>query len=151
MAMTKKATVSLVKCKSYDDNACEAAVRRMFELLGGVASFVKPGQKVFVKPNLLLAAKPDRAITTHPSVMKPIIRLLMDAGAEVSFGDLPGGYHAGNVSLINDKCGMTRLAEETGARLVKLEQFGFRKASIPNGRSCTKYLFRNTSTKWTCS
>lgn len=129
----EKSKVSIVRCKTYAPEECDAAVEKALSLLGGIEAFVKPGMRVFVKPNLLLAASPARAITTHPAVMRPILRACVKAGAEVFFGDLPGGFHAGNVKLINDKCGMTPLAEETGAKLVHLEQYGFKRVRVAEG------------------
>ena len=63
-----------------------------------------------------------------------VIRAVQAAGAEPFFGDLPGGFHVGNTRRLHDKCGMTGVAERTGAGLVCLEQHGFRERPIPNGK-----------------
>ena len=61
-------TVALVPCVSYDMDRVLPAVREGLALLGGVAAFVRPEEKILLKPNLLSRALPQRAITTHPAV-----------------------------------------------------------------------------------
>ena len=47
-----KSKVSLVRCESYNyDNVLEA-VRKGIDLLGGIAAFIKPGEKILLKPDL---------------------------------------------------------------------------------------------------
>ena len=41
-------------------------------LIGGIEKFVSPGQKVLLKPNLLGTFEPDKAVTTHPELVKAI-------------------------------------------------------------------------------
>jgi uncharacterized protein (DUF362 family) len=87
--MTTK--VSLVKCPSYDMPAVDSSVRRAVELLGGIDKFVKPGMKILLKPNLLSARTPDRHVTTHPEIVRAVIRLVKAAGGIPVLGDSPGG------------------------------------------------------------
>ena len=53
---------------------------------------------VLVKPNLLKPAEADSAVTTHPAVLRAVLRMLEEYGcANVRFGDSPGqdtGAHA---------------------------------------------------------
>ncbi len=42
------------------------ATRAAVELLGGMKQFVKPGQKVIIKPNMSFSTPPERASNTHP-------------------------------------------------------------------------------------
>jgi len=64
------AQISVVKCNSYEPSLVEQAVRSTLDLLGGLTSFVKPGSRVLVKPNLLMSKGPEYAITTHPQVVR---------------------------------------------------------------------------------
>ena len=126
--------VSLIKCTSYDPDQVAAALDCALMPFGGMAAFTQPGQKVFLKVNLLLAAAPEQAITTHPAVVEAVIRAVQATGAEVFFGDLPGGFHIGNTRRIYKKCGMAGVAERTGATLPLLEKSGFRERPIPHGK-----------------
>jgi uncharacterized protein (DUF362 family)/Pyruvate/2-oxoacid:ferredoxin oxidoreductase delta subunit len=85
-----KSKVSLVKCRSYDEGLVLEAVQKAVELLGGWPAFIKPGSRVLLKPNLLTAYPPERAVTTHPAVVAAVVRLLKDQGARVYIGDSPG-------------------------------------------------------------
>jgi uncharacterized protein (DUF362 family) len=51
------------------------------DLLGGIRQFVKPGQKVVIKPNMSFSTPPERASNTHPEVVREIVMLCKEAGA----------------------------------------------------------------------
>lgn len=129
-----KTKVAIAKCGSYVPAEVGAAVDTLLARLGGIEKFVKPGMRVFVKPNLLLAASPNKACTTHPEVLIAVIKRLQAAGAEVSFGDLPGGFHAGSTRNVHRTCEMTQVAEATGAELVTIEKHGFKEIVIPGAK-----------------
>lgn len=85
-----RSKVALVRCESYDEEVVYAAVKKGVELIGGLASIIKGGEKVLLKPNNLATSKPDDAVTTHPSVLNAAARLMTEAGFAVSYGDSPG-------------------------------------------------------------
>jgi uncharacterized protein (DUF362 family)/NAD-dependent dihydropyrimidine dehydrogenase PreA subunit len=84
------AHVALVRCETYDKQTVYEAVGQGLELLGGVERFVRPGEKIVLKPNLLLGIAPDRPANTHPAVFGAVARHLQNAGADVAYGDGPG-------------------------------------------------------------
>ncbi len=88
--------------------------------LGGIGRFVRPGMKVLLKPNLLTAADLERAITTHPALVQAVAELVRDAGGTIFIGDSPGGP-VKKTPPVWRKGGMTRVAEQTGARLVAFD------------------------------
>ena len=47
------ARVALVPCNSYDEEKVFAAVQTGVNLMGGISAFVKPDEKILLKPNLL--------------------------------------------------------------------------------------------------
>ena len=55
-----------VPCKDYDSENVYAAVRSGIRALGGMKAFLRPEERVLVKPNLLKPADADSAVTTHP-------------------------------------------------------------------------------------
>jgi len=124
-----KTKVSLVKCGSYEQKTVMDAVRRAVDLLGGIRAFVKPGEKILLKPNLLSAKEPERAITTHPEIVRAVIRLVKEAGATPLVGDSPGGAVKG-VERVWEKTGMKRIAEEEGVELVNFETAGATEKKI---------------------
>ena len=87
----EKSTVALVPAGSYDQAEVDAAVRAGVELLGGIGRFVRPEEKILLKPNLLSGSLPQKAVTTHPAVFSAAVSLLREAGyRHLSYGDSPG-------------------------------------------------------------
>ncbi len=66
------------------------AVREALAPLGGMAAFVKPGERIAIKPNLLMAVPPERAITTHPAMVAAVALEVREAGATPLVVDGPG-------------------------------------------------------------
>lgn len=111
--------VALVGCGGYDPGQIEAAVRQAVEMLGGLDRIVQPGQRVLVKPNLLLPSDPARAIVTHPTVVQAVVKLAQEAGGRVLIADNPvvvpmtgRGWQSAY-----ERSGLAAVAAETGAVL----------------------------------
>jgi len=104
-------TVAVVRCDSYDEENVQSAIDRGLALLGGVESFVRPGEKLLLKPNLLVGGKPSRVITTHPSVFGAVARAFQAASATLSFGDSPG---FGKPEMAAQRAGLLSVARELG-------------------------------------
>jgi uncharacterized protein (DUF362 family)/ferredoxin-like protein FixX len=83
---------SIVFIRKAEYETAGLVVRELLEKTG----LVFRGKKVLVKPNILSGCAPERAVTTHPSVVTAVVDFLLDAGADVSVGDNPGigGYGA---------------------------------------------------------
>jgi len=105
-------SVSLQALQNYHPAAVDVALARLLEPLGGIQAFISPGQKVLLKPNMLAGKSPAKAVTTHPEIVRAVIRLAQQAGGIVSVGDSPG---LGNPEQVASKCGILQVLEETGA------------------------------------
>jgi uncharacterized protein (DUF362 family)/Pyruvate/2-oxoacid:ferredoxin oxidoreductase delta subunit len=123
--------LALVKCPSYKQSEVDGAVAEALESLGGMNNFVRPGQKVLLKVSLLTAAKPAAAITTHPAVVKSVVREVQKAGGVVYLGDTPANSFL-DVSEIFRLCGLEAVAAETGARLTSLRKAGPQLKKLKN-------------------
>jgi len=119
--------VAFERCPDYDLATVGAAVRAALEPLGGMGAFVQPGQTVLLKPNLLTDSPPEAAITTHPEVVRAVIRLVREAGAECRVGDSPASVI--KLERVWARTGMRALCEEEGVELVTLEVGGARTFS----------------------
>lgn len=82
--------VATVRCAAYDTDRVRAAVREVLAAFGGMSAFVRPGERVALKPNLLLAATPDKGITTHPAVVEAVALEVRAAGATPFVVESPG-------------------------------------------------------------
>jgi uncharacterized protein (DUF362 family)/NAD-dependent dihydropyrimidine dehydrogenase PreA subunit len=85
------ARVAIARLDDYAPAAVARALRDVLEPLGGARAFVAEGARVVLKPNLLWASAPDRAVCTHPEVIRQAARLARENGAaEVVVSDSPG-------------------------------------------------------------
>ena len=116
MGRKEAARVALVPCGSYDGETVYQAVKWGVEALGGMAAFVRPEEKVLIKPNLLGKQPPQMAVTTHPAVFAAAARLLRENGcADISYGDSPGNPNATPQSAAEGS-GIAEEAERLGVR-----------------------------------
>ncbi len=112
----KSDLVNIVSCPDYADETCEAAIRSVLAPLGGL-DWVRPGMKIAIKANFVAAAKPDRAVTTHPNLLVALSKLLIARGASVVIGDSPGNlYNAAVLNRVYAMAGLER-AEAMGVVL----------------------------------
>ena len=111
--------ITIEKCPDYDVAAVTEALVRLLEPLGGMEAFVRPGERVLLKPNMLYGKPPEKAVTTHPAVLKAVIGLVREAGGTVLVGDSPG---FGGIRKVAEKSGMLAVIEETGVELVPFDE-----------------------------
>lgn len=141
-----KSRVSIVKCADYDREALRQAIERAVGLLGGITSFVKPGSRVLVKPNLLMAQGPEMPVCTHPEFIRAVVRMLREINAQVLIGDGPSvwGGRSENVDEVYDVCGIREIAHDEGCRVVYFDKnswFGkIPLASVLNEVDCVVSL-----------
>lgn len=122
-----KSKVSLIHCSSYEPHKVYDAVRKAVDLLGGISSIIKPGNRVLIKPNLLSAKPPESGIDTHPEVVRAAIRLAKEAGGIVEVGDSPGGS-VKKMADVYTASGIGKVCEEENVRIA-----GFDKVKIIRG------------------
>jgi uncharacterized protein (DUF362 family)/NAD-dependent dihydropyrimidine dehydrogenase PreA subunit len=115
-----KSKVALIKCGSYDEAEVFNAVRRGIDLIGGIACFVKTGEKIVLKPNVLVGVNPERCVTTHPSVFKAVGRILKDAAVDARYGDSPGFLGKGEPAM--QRAGLKQAATELDIKLADFEE-----------------------------
>jgi len=128
-----KSQVSIVRCADYTLDNVRSAVKKSFAHLGGIESFVKKDQKVLIKPNLLSAKDPSRAITTHPSLVQAVVEEVQNMGAVPILGDSPGGVERG-IKRVWENTQMSLVAGLTGAKLVAFESEGVYERGTKDGK-----------------
>lgn len=87
--MAQSSTVAVVWCADYENGSVLRALETGIRLLGGLDRFVKAGRRILLKPNMLAADVAERCVTTHPSVLRAVGQMCLDAGASATFGDSP--------------------------------------------------------------
>lgn len=127
--------VAIIRCPGYEERSVRRSVQDAVEAAGGFSAAVRPGSTVLLKVNLLRAAAPDEAVTTHPAVVAAVAEMVRDLGANAIIADSPGSgyrYNKRTMEGVYLKCGMKEAAQRTGAVLnMDME---VKSVSHPEGR-----------------
>ncbi len=111
--------VALQRCADYRPEAVDEALDRLLGDLGGLEQWVA-GRDVLLKPNFLLARAPDRAVNTHPQVVRAMARAALSAGARrVAVADSPA---VGKGRRVAAKLGLPALLDPLGVEVVELNE-----------------------------
>jgi uncharacterized protein (DUF362 family) len=94
-------TVSLISAHSYELNSLSSSLESVLAPLGGIGAFVKSGDRVLLKPNLLTGARPDKECVTRRELVHAVARLVLDAGGKPFLGDSPAFGSARGVAKAN--------------------------------------------------
>ncbi len=116
----RRTAVAAARCPDYDFDRVRAALREVLAPLGGMSSFVKPGERIAIKPNLLSPAPIEKAIVTHPVVLAAVAVEVKEAGAHPLVVESPGTgvVHARPViERAFRKVGYVEMAERYGFEL----------------------------------
>ena len=94
-------SVSLIRASSYVLDDLRQSVAALLEPLGGMTAFVKPGDRVLLKPNLLTGARPTKECVTRPELVYCVAELVIAAGGKPFLGDGPAFGSAHGVAQAN--------------------------------------------------
>jgi uncharacterized protein (DUF362 family) len=109
-------TAALVRCPTYEAEVVDEALDRALDLAGGLCAYVRRGDRVLVKPNLLTGQPPENAATTHPQLVDALLRRLLDLGARPTIGDAPAFGWAAQVA---EGCGIAVVVRKYDVSLVE--------------------------------
>ena len=105
--------VAIVACGAYEEALVDHAVNEALELLGGWEKFTEPGQGAYLKPNLAGPFSPERAVTTHPLVVKSVAKALSIRKMRPTIGDSPAGLANRNyLKLTYKRTGMESVSKQ---------------------------------------
>jgi uncharacterized protein (DUF362 family) len=111
------APVSLICALSYHIPDLHQSLQAVLAPLGGMEAFVKPGDRVLLKPNLLTGARPTKECTTRPELVYSVAQLVQEAGGKPFLGDSPAFGSAYGVAKAN---GLLPLAQALDLPIVEL-------------------------------
>ncbi|MFY9324807.1 MAG: DUF362 domain-containing protein, partial [Syntrophomonadaceae bacterium] len=115
----RKSQVALLRCETYDLQEVRTQLERGIALLGGWQKWVKPGENILLKPNLLAPDPPEKAVTTHPAVFQAVAESLQQFGVKLTYGDSPSN---GTVEAAARKSGLTEVATQLGISLAPFRE-----------------------------
>jgi len=109
------------------------AVRKAVDLLGGIENFLRPHDKVVIKPNLVFALDSDTGFTTDPRVVGAIIQLCKRMNpAEIVVAEGSGGA---DTKAAYQVCGYSKLAKRYDVELVDLNETKTTEIDVPSGKA----------------
>ena len=123
--------VVVLRCEEYNVDIIHEKLKWAIDELGGIESFIPKDKKVLVNPNMLVAVDKEKAATTHPAVFEGIVKILVEEGYSVIYGDSPG---FGNPKWVAKKTGLLEVGEKYNLPLADFTT-GETK-SFPEGRTC---------------
>ena len=93
--------VSLIRADSYEITKLKASLQNLLEPLGGIEAFVKKGDRVLLKPNLLTGSRPTKECITRKEIVYCVAQLVTEAGGNPFLGDSPAFGSAKGVAKVN--------------------------------------------------
>ncbi|MBQ6981539.1 MAG: DUF362 domain-containing protein [Synergistaceae bacterium] len=103
--------VLFIRQENYNQSEIDSAVLRAFDHFGGVSHFISKGDKVLLKVNLVSGHDIERRVTTDPSIVRAVARLVIDAGGTPLIADSPG---IDSFKSAAEKAGFMAVARELG-------------------------------------
>lgn len=111
--------VIIQECKDYGLNNLISKINSGIEKIGGWNSFLRSGDVVLLKVNLIGPKTSETAAVTHSEFVRAMVRILKDLGCIVWIGDSSGGAIAGIAPTAQSfkVAGYEKVAKEEGAEI----------------------------------
>lgn len=131
-------------CDDYNYNKVKISIEKIITSCPELDNKLKDGNKlnILIKPNLLAPREPEKAVTTHPIVLKAIIHYIKQYGHNITIADSPAGtYNEKVLHKLYEACQIDKVAEETQSNLNF--DLGDSFVDIPQGQVLKKSLIIN--------
>lgn len=132
IAANSRVNVAVLRCETYDKLEVYKSVKKSIDLLGGVNSFIKNGDKVLLKPNMF---RISREGTTNPAVVHAVAKIFKEGGAELYLTDSPMTHLLKDVADFN---GVTEVCNELDIKILPIREV---KNTIVNNPKRSKTFF----------
>jgi uncharacterized protein (DUF362 family)/ferredoxin len=134
-----KARVVIIRCDTYENDQVMTAIQKGVDMLGGISVFAKPGERIVLKPNILIGTDPDKHVTTHPAVFRAVGKLLKDAGVIVLYGDSPSfgksepNLRRSGIKQVGNELGFILADFDSGRQVSHKDALLVKKFVVANG------------------
>jgi len=103
-----------IQRNSYADIDFDSLLRPF----GGVCKYIHRGDHVVLKTNLLSPSEPEKAVVTHPAVVRAAAQAVLNEGGIPIIGDSPSGqFTKRRLEKTYEKSGLKDLAADLGIEL----------------------------------
>ncbi len=110
--------IALIRVTEQDAYRIEHGLNLAFSALGLESLFSKD-EKILIKPNLLSAVGPERAVTPHPAVFEGLIRSLIPQHLTITYGDSPAVHSTQSAAKAS---GLAAVADRYKVQLADFHQ-----------------------------
>ena len=111
--------VSLIKCETYDQEILNEKICSAISLIGGFENLIKKDSKVFIKLNLVGDFEKEKAITTHPEVVRSIIKNIKKYTNNIIVGDNPA---VRDQVYVLKKCGIYQVLQDENVQILNQDK-----------------------------
>ncbi|TXT66697.1 MAG: hypothetical protein BAJALOKI1v1_270029 [Promethearchaeota archaeon] len=112
--------ISLVKVKNEN---IEQAVYQALELINAASLFSKNNMKIIIKPNILMSKEPERAVTTHPEVVRAVIKWIkLNNHKDIIVAESSGTSSPGATERAFEGSGIKMVCEEENVKWTSFEK-----------------------------
>lgn len=123
----------VIRCDDYIPTQIRSGLHLAFEALA-VSRDYQADEQILIKPNLLSAVAPDKAVTPHPEVFRALIQNLQPMNLHLSVGDSPA-FDASEKTL--RVSGLADVAEAFNVVTADFENQV--EASFPDGKNLRRF------------
>lgn len=131
LASESPANVTIVKNGSPQQMAS-----KVFEMLGGVSTFIEKGDYVMIKPNMSWDRRPEYAATTNPELVAAVVTICLKAGAKKV---LIVDHTCNDARRSYKNSGIQDMAGDAGAEVRFVRDSHYVDAEIPKGTSINRW------------
>ena len=103
--------IFFIRQQDYTQSRIDEAVKKCFDHFGGIEHFINKGDKVLLKVNLVSGHDISRRVTTDPSIVRAVAKMVLSVGAVPFIADSPG---IDSFNRAAEKAGFIAVARELG-------------------------------------
>ncbi len=112
--ITEKKPIVCMQQARYD----HLDFKSLMKPLGGMKTYIDKGDNVLIKPNLLNATKPEKAVVTDPRFIEAVVKAVHNAEGIPVIGDSPSGpFTKRRLQKVYEKAGLIDLSKRLGIEL----------------------------------
>jgi len=136
-------TVVLAACAGYEAQEVRAAVDRALGALPELATRLRPGLRLLLKPNVVNPVGPERPVCTHPQVLRAVAEFFHEAGCSLLVADQPTYARKDAADEVFGKAGYLEALHGLPVEWSLAAAAGYRENPVPRPyRTPVAYLSR---------
>jgi uncharacterized protein (DUF362 family)/Pyruvate/2-oxoacid:ferredoxin oxidoreductase delta subunit len=113
----------LIAITKIENGDVKQAVFKALELIIASHQIAKSNLKILLKPNILIGKAPERAVTTHPEVIRAVIQWLRQFNPEkIIVGESSGTRQRGTTENAFKESGIQKVCEEENVEWTSFEK-----------------------------